>query len=142
MGLLLKSCDQKPLGMAVPNWLQAHDATCRHLERGESVNLVIQNEVNWRAWFDHLTDVRQMPVAIVDLEDPRTVARNGLIAAILRATGRSHADVPPPPDDMTLLAEAFDHDGRSSCAKLSKNCLRLACSGSARSSWFMLSSMP
>lgn len=112
--LLLKSCDREPLGIDAPNWLNALDQTCRHLERGESVNLVVKNgDVNWRIWFDHLTDVRQMPLAIVDLEDPRTVPRNGLIGAMLRETGRSNDTVPPPPDDMTLLAEAFDHGTRS-----------------------------
>ena len=112
--LLLRSCDQRPFGTDVPNWLQALDQTQRHLERGESVNLVVKNgDVNWRTWFDHLTDVRQMPLAIVDLEDPKTVPRNGLIGAMLRATGRSNAAVPAPPDDMALLAEAFDHGARS-----------------------------
>ncbi len=112
--LLLKSCELEPLGVSAPTWLGALDQTERHLERGESVNLVVKNDdVKWRTWFAHLTDVRQIPLDIVDLEDPKTVARNGLIGAILRETGRSNAAVPPPPDDMTLLAEAFDHGARS-----------------------------
>ncbi len=102
--LLLKSCSSRPLGVDAPTWLRALDLTRTHLERGESVNLVVRNgDVDWRLWFDQLRETRFKDIAVVDLEDPRAVPRKGLIGEILKATGRSNAAVPPPHDDLPFF---------------------------------------
>ena len=112
--LLLKSSKLRLPGTDAPTWLSALDQTKTHLERGESVNLVVTNgEVDWRLWLDQLTQTRFKPIACVDLEDSRTVPRDGLISEILKATGRSNADVPPAPHDLPLLARAFENGSRS-----------------------------
>ena len=41
------------------------------------------------------------------------MSRKGLIAEILKATGRGNATVPPPPDDLPFLGDAFKNGGRS-----------------------------
>jgi hypothetical protein len=107
--LLLKSCSLTLRGAAAPNWLRALDQTRTHLERNESVNLVVKNgNVDWRLWIDQLKETRFQQIAIVDLEDPRSVPREGLIAQILRATGRSNLAVPAPHNDLPVLAKAFE----------------------------------
>ena len=115
--LLLKSCSITLPGVDAPSWLRTLDQTRTHLERGESVNLVIRNRnVDWRAWFDQFTATRFKDIAVVDLGHPRAVPRNGLISEILKATGRSNAAVPPPPDDLPYLADAFENGSRSHLA--------------------------
>lgn len=112
--LLIKSAGLDLPGTDAPTWLRALDQTATHLERGESVNLVVRNgDVDWRFWLDQLRETRFNQLAAVDLEHPRAVPRNGLIGEILTATGRSHTNVPPPPDDLPLLADAFEHGSRS-----------------------------
>jgi len=112
--LLLGSCGLALPGTDAPSWFRTLDQTKKHLERGESVNLVVRNpEVDWRHWLVELTDTRFDELASVDLDHPRAVPRNGLISEILKATGRSHADVPSPPDDLPLLADAFENGERS-----------------------------
>jgi hypothetical protein len=111
--LLLKSCNHVSIGMDAPKWLRALDQTHRHLERGESVNLVVRKcEIDWRLWIEQLTTTRFRTLATVDLEHPRAVPRNGLIEEILKATGRSHTRVPPPPNDLPLLADGFENGSR------------------------------
>ena len=115
--LLLSSCCLNLPGTDAPIWLGALDRTKTHLERGESVNLVVRNgKVDWRLWIDQLRETRFKQIAAIDLEHPRAVPRNGLIAEILRATGRSNANVPPPPDDLPFLADAFENGSRSHLA--------------------------
>jgi hypothetical protein len=45
--LLLKTCKLE-LGAAAPEWLPAHDQVRLHLDRGESVNLVVTGQARWR----------------------------------------------------------------------------------------------
>ena len=112
--LLLKTGRLALPGTDAAAWLTALDRADRHLSRGESVNLVVRDgDVDWRCWLAQLRETRFSKLVTVDLEDPRTVPRNGLIAEILKATGRSHARVPAPPDDLPLLAEALAGGGRS-----------------------------
>ncbi len=111
--LLLKSCLLTLRGAAAPNWLCALDQTRTHLERNESVNLVVRNgDVDWRLWIDQLRATRFKDIAVVDLGHPRAGPRNGLVSEILKATGRSNATVPPPPDDLPFLADAFENGPR------------------------------
>jgi hypothetical protein len=109
--LLIEQCGGE-LKMNAPAWLAALDKAKRHLERGESVNVQVNGEVDWRAWLDQLRETRFLRLDIVDLENPAAVSRNGLIGEMLRATGRSRA-VPPPPDDLPELARAFADSRRS-----------------------------
>jgi hypothetical protein len=123
--LLLKSCSSRLSGADAPAWLRTLDQTETHLERGESVNLVVRNrKVDWRLWIDQLRATRFKEIAIVDLEHPRAVPRNGLISEILKATGRSNAAVPPPPDDLPFLADAFESGGRSYLALKHFDCVK------------------
>ncbi len=115
--LLLKSCASRLSGVDAPTWLRALDQTRTHLERGESVNLVVKNgNVDWRAWFDQLAATRFKEIAVVDLGHPRAVPRNGLISEILKATRRSNAAVPQPPNDLPFLADAFENGSRTHLA--------------------------
>jgi TIR domain len=109
--LLIKQCGDE-LGMAAPAWLAALDKTRRHLERNECVNVVVAGDVDWRAWLDELRKSRFPKLAMVDLEHPAAVPRNGLIGEILRAAGRSRA-VLAPPDDLPELARGLEAAGRS-----------------------------
>ena len=115
--LLLKSCSSRLSGVDAPTWLRTLDQTRTHLERGESVNLVVRNRsVDWRAWIDQFAATRFKDIAVVDLGHPRAVPRNGLISEILKATGRSKAGVPQPPNDLPFLADAFENGSRSHLA--------------------------
>ena len=99
--------------LKVPSaWLPALEKTARHLERNESVNVVVRGEVDWRAWLDELRSTRFSKLAEVDLENPIAVPRRGLISEILRAAGRGRP-VPPPPDDLPELARGLMEAGRS-----------------------------
>jgi hypothetical protein len=123
--LLLKSCSITLPGVDAPSWLRTLDQTRVHLERGESVNLVVKNgNVDWRRWIDQLAATRFKDIAVIDLENPRAVPRNGLIREILKATGRSNAAVPPPPDDLPLLADAFETGSRSHLALKHFDCVK------------------
>jgi hypothetical protein len=111
--LLLKSCSLALRGVAAPSWLRALDQTRTHLERNESVNLVVKNgDVDWRLWIEQLKETRFKDISVVDLGHPRAGPRNGLVREILKATGRSNAAVPPPPDDLPFLADAFENGPR------------------------------
>ena len=113
--LLLKSCASRLSGVDAPSWLRALDQTRTHLERGESVNLVVKNGVDWRVWFDQLAATRFKEIAVVDLGHPRATPRNGLIGEILKATGRSNVNVPLAPNDLPYLA-AFEKGSRTHLA--------------------------
>jgi hypothetical protein len=115
--LLLNSCFLSLPGTDAPTWLRALDQTKTYLERGESVNLVVRNRnVDWRAWIEQFAATRFKEIAVVDLGHPRAVPRNGLISEILKATGRSNTAVPPPPNDLPFLADAFETGSRSHLA--------------------------
>ena len=110
--LLLKSCSSTLPGVDAPTWLRALDQTKTHLKRGESVNLVVKNGVDWRRWIDQLRETRFKEIAVVDLENPRTIPRDGLISEILKETRRSNANVPPPKRDLPFLANAIENGPR------------------------------
>jgi hypothetical protein len=84
---LLQQCDANRLGTTAPAWLAARDDIVRLLERGQSVNLVVHGEVNWRGLLEHISDVHLPDLAVVNLEDPDTTSRHGLPAAISQALG-------------------------------------------------------
>ena len=96
---LLQQCDANRLGTTAPAWLTARDHIVRFLERGKSVNLVVHGEVNWRGLLAHISDVHLPDLAVVNLEDPDTTSRHGLLAAISQAHGE-RAALPQEPHDL------------------------------------------
>ncbi|MDG4595096.1 MAG: toll/interleukin-1 receptor domain-containing protein [Candidatus Contendobacter sp.] len=84
---VLQSCDATRLGTTAPAWLAARDDLARYLERNQSVNLVADNGVNWRALLEHLVNDYPLGLARVDLLDPDTTSRRGLLATIAKALG-------------------------------------------------------
>jgi hypothetical protein len=105
--LLLQSCDAD-VGTAAPEWLAARDETRRLLQRGQSVNLLVDGKVAWRELLADLQGNNLGGLVQVDLEMGTTASRRGLTIEILRALGLK-SPVPPEPDDLgvlhTLLAE-------------------------------------
>lgn len=83
----LQQCGATGLGTTAPAWLEARDDLARYLERDQSVNLVVDNGVNWRALLEHLVNDYPLSLARVDLQDPDTTSRRGLLAAIANALG-------------------------------------------------------
>jgi hypothetical protein len=84
---LLKKCDAD-LGTTAPEWLRVRDELRRHLGRGESVNLIVGADVRWRPLIEDLR--RDSPLAelgVVDLYNPVTASRPGLVGAILQECG-------------------------------------------------------
>jgi nitroreductase len=107
--LLLSSCDLSLKGIGAPSWLYAHDQALRYLQRGESVNLVVKNQdVCWRSWFDQFTKTRMNKLKIVDLGNPATRSQRGLIGEVLKETGLRNSEIPEPPEDVAVLASAFE----------------------------------
>ena len=84
---LLRECGAEGLGASAPDWLAARDGIVRWLNRRQSVNLVAQNGANWRGLLQHIAKDCVPSLALVDLEDPDTTLRQGLLATMLRELG-------------------------------------------------------
>ncbi|MBV8230032.1 MAG: toll/interleukin-1 receptor domain-containing protein [Planctomycetaceae bacterium] len=105
--LLLKKCDAD-LGTTAPEWLRVRDELRRHLGRGESVNLIVGAGVRWRPLIEDLRrDSSLAELGIVDLEDPVTASRPGLVGAILQACGVTGVSVPAKPNDLVELGRVL-----------------------------------
>ena len=111
---LLEACAAE-LGTAAADWLGTRDEVLRHLQRNESVNLVVSAGV---AWGPLLKDVRRWLVetpgdpglAIVDLEDGETATRRTLVAKILRECGVP-ADVPSNDEELAVFTQRISAAG-------------------------------
>ncbi len=107
---ILRACDAS-LGTNAIDWLRARDELVRHLGRNSNVNLVIDRGVHWMELIEHLRTAKLPKVLlpelrVVDLEDPVTHRRHGLLTAILRALGsREHID---PDNDLFEFGERLD----------------------------------
>jgi hypothetical protein len=112
--LLLRACGAD-LGTDAPSWLTARDEIRRFLERGQSVNLVVDGAVAWRPLLADLQHGDLADLAILNLEKPATVSRRGLVSEILRAFGMTAA-VPPDPEDLTELDRLLSARQRSRLA--------------------------
>ena len=101
--LLLDRCDAD-LGLAAPIWLAARDDIVRYLKRGQSLNLLVRRDgIRWRPL---ITDIQENYVADlgwVDLLDPRTSTRDGLLNNILSQLG-AREKVRQPPNDLADFA--------------------------------------
>ena len=81
----------------------------------QSVNLVVKGQVRWQGLIDDLAEHSVLKLARVDLQDPATVPRRGLIEVMLGALG-TKAAVPPPPEDLPELGRVLSSLGRSRVA--------------------------
>lgn len=110
---LFEACKAEGLGAAAPDWLRARDEVARKLARDESVNLITRNGGNWK---DLLADVKekQFPgMALIDMANPDTMTRRGLLTAICQALGHAKP-LPAEPFDLSgfkavLQARAMTH---------------------------------
>jgi hypothetical protein len=109
--LLLDACGA-PLGIAAPLWLAARDEVLGLLERNQSVNLIVNRQVKWRGWIEDLVARPELRLTPIDLYDPDTVPRRGLIRTMLRALG-APGNVPPSPEDLPELGRVLAALGRS-----------------------------
>jgi len=112
--LLLEACGAD-LGTDAPAWLAARDEVRRFLERGQSVNLVVDGAVKWKELLADLQRGDLSDLVAVDLERGTTVSRRGLVAEILRAFGVVAA-VPPEPHDLEELDRFLSARRRSRLA--------------------------
>jgi hypothetical protein len=99
--LLLDICCDG-FGTPAPAWLKARDDVRRYLERGESVNLTVVGNVRWRPLIEQIRADRLADLGVVDLDDPDTFSRRGLVGAILDTCG-SPTVVPDMPNDLAEL---------------------------------------
>lgn len=109
--LLLNACSGD-LGTSVPHWLEVRDALVRHLQRRESVNLIVDAGLDGSPLVDHLMRCRLptplLPeLKVIDLESGRTATREGLLHEILRAFG-CRTTLPARPHDLVRFAELMD----------------------------------
>ena len=96
---LLTACDANELGSSAPDWLSARDEIAKLLNRNKSVNLVVQGRrVNWKSMLNHLAECHVPGLAQVNLEDPDTSTRSGLLSSISQALG----------DKVSILQEPRD----------------------------------
>ncbi len=101
---LLQQCDATCLGASAPDWLAARDGIVRYLQRNQSVNLVVQGHVNWRGLIDHIAHDHLADLAVVNLEDPDTTSRRGLLTTIGTALG-ARAALPDEPRDLAAFSD-------------------------------------
>ncbi len=84
---LLRECGATGLGATAPDWLAARDEVVKYLQRGESVNLLVKGDANWRGLLNQLSHAGLPDLVQVDLQDPKTTSREGLLQSIADAIG-------------------------------------------------------
>jgi hypothetical protein len=108
---LLSACGGD-LGTSVPHWLEVGATVARHLQRRESVNLIVDSGLNGDLLVEHLAK-RRLPtplvpeLKVIDLDSGRTATREGLLREILRVFG-CRAELPSRPHDLVRFAELMD----------------------------------
>jgi NAD(P)-dependent dehydrogenase (short-subunit alcohol dehydrogenase family) len=104
--LLLRSCEAD-LGAPASHWLDALHETCRFLQRGNSVNLVVRNNPKWR---ELIREIKKRIIGLgeIDLEAGITASRKALVEEILRTCG-APATVPDEPNDLVFLDRALSN---------------------------------
>lgn len=112
--LVLGACEAD-VGASVPDWLEARDEARLLLERGRSVNLVVEGEVKWRELLEDLRRGELADLVVVDLEKPATASRRGLVGEMLRVLGMM-ATVPVEPEDLGELDRFLSTRARSRLA--------------------------
>lgn len=84
---LLQACAAEQLGTGALDWLKARDELVRYLGRNKSVNLVVRGNPNWQGLLEHVISDHFPQMALVNLEDPDTNTRAGLLTSISNAVG-------------------------------------------------------
>lgn len=103
--LLMRACEST-LSVTAPVWLESRDRVLRHLQNGQSVNLVTSKNAGnaWRTLVSHLND--HLPqLGLLDLMSGAVNTRPGFVRKFLDACQASR-EVPGRPDDLTVLDEA------------------------------------
>jgi TIR domain len=113
--LLLQQCKATQLGVTVPTWLNARDEIVRCMQRGQSVNLVVRGEVNWETLVEHIAHDSLEDLAVVNLEDPDTISRRGLLMTISQALGE-RVPLPDKPRDLAEFKKRLQTRGISRVA--------------------------
>ncbi len=108
---LLGQCGAR-LGTDATAWLDARDDIVRFLERGQSVNLLVKGDVAWRGLIQHIADDCVEDLVQVNLEDPDTTTRSGLLASVCKALGE-RAPLPEPPRDLAGFKAHLEARSRS-----------------------------
>jgi len=114
-GLLLRSCEAD-LRAQAPHWLDALHETCRFLQRGKSVNLVVRNKPKWRELIGEVRN-RIGDLGELNLESPAVASRKALVEEILRTCGAS-ASVPEEPNDLVVLHRVLSNRSVSRLAMI------------------------
>lgn len=106
-GMLLRKCGLD-LGATAPDWLRGRDAVRRHLDRGESVNLVVTGKARWRPLLDHLRTDSSLGLGVVGLDTTEAMDRPSLVGEILKQCGCPlSGPVPDKPRDLVLLGRTL-----------------------------------
>lgn len=88
------------LGSCAIEWLSTRDRIVHHLQRRESVYLLLRAaSARWKPLLTHLQKDHVTALACVDLDHGRTIPREGLLNAILKELAMD-APVRPAPDDL------------------------------------------
>lgn len=103
--LLLAQCGVR-LGATAPDWLAARDETIRLVRRRTSVNLVIHGDVEWEGLIREIKRKHLSDLALVDLEDGKTVSRRGFVEEVLRKL-HCTSPVPEAPRDLAELSRVL-----------------------------------
>jgi hypothetical protein len=111
---LLDACGAS-LGTTAPAWLAARKEIVRLLEQDRSVNLVVKGSVKWETLVDDLMELQTLRMANIDLNNPETASRRGLIEKMLEALG-APTKVPHPPEDLPQFGKVLGMLGRSRLA--------------------------
>ncbi|MGH8547795.1 MAG: hypothetical protein ACRERU_04195 [Methylococcales bacterium] len=95
--MLLDGCGGR-LGVAAPAWIASRDEVLDNLQRFRSVNLIVlAGRSGWRELLDDIQE-RLPDLALVDLQDGRTVPREGLLTALLQGLGLNPGRLARPHD--------------------------------------------
>lgn len=114
--LLLDPC-QVDLGTPAQSWLAARDEAVRYISRGQSVNLLVQQQgIAWQHLVQDLVMERVPPMALVDLQEPSTNTRHGLLNRILQRLGSRETIRQEPNDlqDFERILSAMERPSRVS----------------------------
>ena len=97
---LFASCAAHELGATAPDWLKARDEIAQKLSRDISVNLLTRPGSNWPALLSQLKENHFPGMGVINLEDPDTVTRRGLMTAICKDLGHA-TPLPEEPYDLS-----------------------------------------
>ncbi len=103
---LLDAC-RAELGTDPLDWLDCRDEVRQLLDRGSSVHLLVTGETHaWRGLVDNVAQRPSLPLTRVDLQDPRTIARPGILNCMLDVDGAVGSS-PTPSCDLVEFQRAI-----------------------------------